>query len=205
MACFNLKISLALGSWSGCFSRVHCMENALTGYYLLAIDAMQQYGQRRSCDTFLSRLTTRNVLMAAANLVERCGRIESGSTFCPHCCQEDACEHHFGKIKGGSAKNGTSVFSLKVALLTTQRIHLLQQREPLDNLKDKKGETVPDMTGDQRNEEIAEVAEQAWRAAFLFTEAVTGQRVSDLEAKFAKWWDLFGSSLLAQPSSIAED
>lgn len=82
---------------------------------------------------------------------------------------------------------------------------MLQQREPLGNLKDKKGEIVPDMTGDQRNEEIAVLAEQAWRSAFLFSEAVTGERVSDLEAKFAKWWDSFGSSLLAQPSSIAED
>lgn len=143
--------------------------------------------------------------MASANLVERCGRIASGSAFCPHCCQEDSCEHHFGKIKGGLANNGASVVSLKIAPLTTQRIHLLQQREPLGNLKDKKGEIAPDMTGDQRNEEIAVLAEQAWRSAFLFSEAVTGERVSDLEAKFAKWWDSFGSSLLAQPSSIAED
>ena len=193
IAVWQLKVSLLLGCWlsSDLYNGLQVLENALAGWYLLLLDCMESYGNNKESENFLASKTVKNLLMAAANCVERACRQGTQIPFHPCCTMEDSAEHHFGQVKSLS-----SVVTLKTALLGTQRLHLAQQRRDPD-ADARKACFLPHTT----EEQVQEVAQQALLSALLLHEIITGQKGSDTKAKLFAWWDNVGLSIFARSSS----
>eukprot|EP00435_Cladocopium_sp_Y103_P003880 s3482_g1.t1 len=47
--------------------------------------------------------------------------------------------------------------------------------------------------------DVRQIGEQAFRAALLFNEAVTGRRVAEMESTLRDWWESVGKSVLVRP------
>lgn len=192
---FGLIVGLTAGPWLGAknFSAEECLENALSGYYLLLmclwrITNSEAEDVKKVSEVFMSMTTVRTLLWNSAHMVERV--VCQNGPFCPEATVEQCCEQHFGRVKSGQ---GT--LTLKSYLLACQRLRMRQARGPAKK-------KAPVRTWHGMSEAAAkQVGHRAFHAACVFVAvAICNQSPKQVGTAFVKWYQSIGYGLIMNKS-----